>query len=83
MYAPLTSAQKYYYKSLLDRTILDTIEEERKKRTLQEPSVEKENVDVGANGTAEDVNIKYVQRASRRSSSGNVRCVIKCRMKQL
>lgn len=75
VYAPLTSAQKYYYKSLLDRTILDTVQAQKKEKSLEELSTEKENTSADANSTAEDVEIKDVPRVSRRCSSGNVRYV--------
>ena len=54
VYAPLTTAQERYYKRLLDKTILEMVELERKKQLKELEKKEKEDNDhkmeVGSEG---------------------------------
>ena len=47
VYAPLTTAQQRYYKSLLDKTIVEMVEIERKKQLKELEKKEKEDNDHG------------------------------------
>ena len=47
VYAPLTTAQERYYKSLLDNTIIEMVEIERKKQLKELAKKEKEDNDYG------------------------------------
>ena len=47
VYAPLTATQERYYKSLLDKTIMEMVETERKKQLEELAKKEKEDHDRG------------------------------------
>lgn len=53
VYAPLTAAQQRYYKSLLDKTIVEMVEIERKKQLKELEKKEEDNdhgMEVGSEG---------------------------------